>query len=228
MHFCTTLEENARQGVKHCAHLVFEHLTHCLFGLHRSKDFMLVLATNRAEDLDAAILDRCDESIYFPLPDASCRKDLIMLYFNLHFRKFMETNNKQALSLRSQIRNYFTNKKPIIMSVEPDLMTGAQLESTVGVTRGFSGREIGKLMVALQGAMYVSKNGKLDFVTAWKLIETKVREHMAKIEMVGNNHLSRLDADNFSTVDDEADSLDFNKHEDAAQSPKERLDGQFS
>ena len=190
---------------------------------------MLVLATNRAEDLDAAILDRCDESIYFPLPDASCRKDLIMLYFNLHFRKFMETNNKQALSLRSQIRNYFTNKKPLIMSVEPDLMTGAQLESTVGVTRGFSGREIGKLMVALQGAMYVSKNGKLDFVTAWKLIETKVREHMAKIEMVGNNHLSRLDADNFSTFnDEEADSLDFNKHEDAAQSPKERLDGQFS
>lgn len=186
---------------------------------------MLVLATNRAEDLDAAILDRCDESIYFPLPDSSCRKDLIMLYFNLHFRKFMETNNKRALSLRSQISNYLENKKPLIMSVEPDLMTGAQLESTVGVTRGFSGREIGKLMVALQGAMYVSKNGKLDFVTAWRLIETKVREHMAKIEMVGDNHLSRLDADGFSTIDDEeVDSLDFNKHEDDAQSPNEKVD----
>jgi ATPase family AAA domain-containing protein 3A/B len=181
---------------------------------------MLVLATNRAEDLDAAILDRCDESIYFPLPDASCRKDLIMLYFNLHFRKFMETNNKQALSLRSRLTNYFTNRKPLIMSIERDLMTGSQLESTVAVTRGFSGREIGKLMMALQGAMYVSKDGKLDFVTAWKLIETKVREHLAKIDMVGNNLLSRLDA-NLSTIDEEDEDCSFIKHEDKAQSPKE-------
>lgn len=182
---------------------------------------MLVLATNRAEDLDPAILDRCDESIYFPIPDASCRKDLIMLYFNLHFRNFMETNNKQVRSLRSRVTNYFTKKKPMIMSIESDLMTGAQLESTVAVTRGFSGREIGKLMVALQGAMYVSKDGKLDFVTAWKLIETKVREHMAKIDMVGSTPLSRLDASHLSTVDEEdEDSLDV-KHEDIAQSPKE-------
>lgn len=184
---------------------------------------MLVLATNRAEDLDAAILDRCDESIYFPLPNASCRKDLIMLYFNLHFRKFMEANNKQALSLRSQLTNYFTKKKPLIMSVESDLMTGAQLESTVAVTRGFSGREIGKLMVALQGAMYVSKDGKLDFVTAWKLIETKVREHMAKIDMVGSSPLSRLDANHLSTVSEEEEEEDGHgtKHEDIAQSPKD-------
>ena len=148
------------------------------------KDFMLVLATNRAEDLDAAVLDRCDESIFFPLPNAECRKDLILLYFDLHFRKFMEHNNKQAYSLRSQLTNYFMNQKPLIMSIESDLMTGEQLESTVAVTYGFSGREIGKLMVALQGAMYVAKDGRLDFVAAWKLIETKVREHQEKADMV--------------------------------------------
>jgi len=148
------------------------------------KDFMLVLATNRAEDLDAAVLDRCDESIFFPLPNAECRKDLILLYFDLHFRKFMETNNQQALSLKSQITRYFTKQPPLIMSIENDLMTGEQLQSTVNVTYGFSGREIGKLMVALQGAMYVSKDGKLDFVAAWKLIETKVREHQEKMDML--------------------------------------------
>jgi len=148
------------------------------------KDFMLVLATNRAEDLDAAVLDRCDESIFFPLPNAECRKDLILLYFDLHFRKFMETNNQQALSLKSQITRYFTKQQPLIMSIENDLMTGEQLQSTVNVTYGFSGREIGKLMVALQGAMYVSKDGKLDFVAAWKLIETKVREHQEKMNML--------------------------------------------
>lgn len=112
------------------------------------KDFMLVLATNRAEDLDAAVLDRCDESIFFPLPNAECRKDLILLYFDLHFRKFMQSNNKQELSLRSQITQYLTKTKPLLMSIESDLMTGEQLQSTVNVTLGFSGREIGKLMVS--------------------------------------------------------------------------------
>ena len=202
-------------------YLGFEFLTH--LDCYHYQDFMLVLATNRAEDLDAAILDRCDESIYFPLPDASCRKDLIMLYFNRHFQKFMESNNKQALSVKSRVTNYFTNKKPLIMSIESDLMTGAQLESTVTVTRGFSGREIGKLMVALQGAMYVSKDGKLDFVTAWKMIETKVREHMAKIDMVGDNTLSRQYLNNMSIIDEEEEEVVglTRKHEDAAQSPKE-------
>jgi len=144
------------------------------------KDFMLVLATNRAEDLDAAVLDRCDESLFFSLPNAECRKDLILLYFDLHFRQFMEANNRQAYHLKSQLTQYFTNRKPLIMSIESDLMTGEQLESTVGVTYGFSGREIGKLFIALQGAMYISKDGRLDFVAAWKLIETKVREHQEK------------------------------------------------
>lgn len=149
------------------------------------KDFMMVLATNRAEDLDAAVLDRCDESLFFPLPDAECRKDLILLYFDLHFRKFMEINNRREVSLRSRITQYFTKREPLIMSVESDLMTGEQLESTVAVTYGFSGREIGKLFIALQGLMYVSKDGRLDFLAAWKLIETKVRENQEKADMVG-------------------------------------------
>ena len=150
------------------------------------KDFMLVLATNRAEDLDEAVLDRCDESIYFPLPNEECRRDLILLYFDLHFRKFlMEQNHKQALSLRSQLTQYFTNQPPLIMSIESDLMTGEQLETTVAVTLGFSGREIGKLFIALQGAMYVSKNGQLSHQQAWKLIKTKVREHHEKLDLVG-------------------------------------------
>ena len=171
------------------------------------KDFMLVLATNRAEDLDAAVLDRCDESIFFPLPNAECRKDLILLYFDLHFRKFMETNNKQALSLRSQITEYFTGRKPMIMSIEQDLMTGSQLQSTVDVTLGFSGREIGKLMVALQGAMYVSKDGKLDFVGAWKVIQTKVRDHLQKLDMTRANARSNNNQGSLDSPQDATNSM---------------------
>lgn len=37
---------------------------------------MMVLATNRAEDLDSAVLDRMDESLYLGLPDAEKRRSL--------------------------------------------------------------------------------------------------------------------------------------------------------
>jgi ATP-dependent 26S proteasome regulatory subunit len=37
---------------------------------------MMVLATNRAEDLDSAVLDRMDESLYLGLPDAEKRQSL--------------------------------------------------------------------------------------------------------------------------------------------------------
>merc|ERR1719310_1587877 len=46
-----------------------------------SSQFMMVLATNRPHDLDAAVLDRIDESVEFGLPDIKAREDLVKLYF---------------------------------------------------------------------------------------------------------------------------------------------------
>jgi ATPase family AAA domain-containing protein 3A/B len=40
---------------------------------------MMVLATNRAEDLDSAVLDRMDESLYLGLPDAHKRRSLTVI-----------------------------------------------------------------------------------------------------------------------------------------------------
>ena len=150
------------------------------------RDFMMVLATNRAQDLDAAVLDRCDEALHFPLPDESCRERLLRLYYNQNLKGFVRKNNEQVLSLRSRLTRLITKDSPLIMSIDSEIMKGEHLESIVAVTYGFSGREIGKLMIALQGAMYVSKDGRLDFVSAWKVIRTKVREHHDKRDMVGD------------------------------------------
>ena len=50
----------------------------------QSKHFMLVLATNRAADLDAAVLDRVDEAVHFSLPGKDQRLDIASEYFNEH------------------------------------------------------------------------------------------------------------------------------------------------
>ena len=132
------------------------------------RDFMLVLATNRAEDLDSAVLDRCDESIFFPLPNAECRKNLISLYFDLHFRKFMETNNLRASTLKSRIAQYVTSQTPLLLSIDSDLveedkrLKEAVLSSVVKDTEGFSGRAIAKMAIAWQSAVYGTDNRELD------------------------------------------------------------------
>ncbi|KAF4664873.1 ATPase AAA domaincontaining protein, variant 2 [Perkinsus olseni] len=46
-----------------------------------SSQFMLVLATNRPGDLDAAVLDRIDESVEFGLPDTIERHMLCRMYY---------------------------------------------------------------------------------------------------------------------------------------------------
>ena len=46
-----------------------------------TRKFMLVMATNRPQDLDSAVLDRIDDSIAFPLPSHEERVALLDLYF---------------------------------------------------------------------------------------------------------------------------------------------------
>jgi len=50
----------------------------------QSKHFMLVLATNRAADLDAAVLDRIDEAVHFALPKRQERLNIASQYFCEH------------------------------------------------------------------------------------------------------------------------------------------------
>mmetsp|Transcript_24890 Transcript_24890/g.49558 ORF Transcript_24890/g.49558 Transcript_24890/m.49558 type:complete len:948 (+) Transcript_24890:348-3191(+) len=140
-------------------------------------NIMLILTTCNPSDLDEAVLDRCDELLHLPIPDDMCRRQLIVHYFDIHFRKFMDDNNQDDSSLTSRLMRFFTKQKPIIVTVEKELMTGDQLELTTSVTAGFSGREIAKLLIALQSAMYTSRDGCLDFALAWKVIEIKVKEN---------------------------------------------------
>jgi len=52
-----------------------------------TSQFMMVIATNRPGDLDAAVLDRLDESIEFGLPDLDARKGMVKLYFDMYIAK---------------------------------------------------------------------------------------------------------------------------------------------
>ena len=46
----------------------------------QATDSIVIAATNRKHDLDAALLSRCDTIISFNLPDASCRAGILKHY----------------------------------------------------------------------------------------------------------------------------------------------------
>ena len=53
----------------------------------QSRDFAVVLATNRPGDLDAAILDRMDEALEFGLPEVAERQRILALYLEQYIFK---------------------------------------------------------------------------------------------------------------------------------------------
>ena len=46
----------------------------------QSRDFVVVLATNRPGDLDAAVVDRMDEALNFELPGEPERAEILAVY----------------------------------------------------------------------------------------------------------------------------------------------------
>lgn len=157
------------------------------------KNIILVLATSQGDStLDGEVLDICEESIYFPLPDASCRKGLLLSYFDTCVQKFVDRNNT-AFSLKSKLIQLLTRQAPILLSLEKDIMSGKHLEDAVAATRGLSGDDIRELMVAMQRELYDSDNKRLDCVTAWKLIEEKMKYHRDVQTTSGEHTLSYLD-----------------------------------
>jgi ATPase family AAA domain-containing protein 3A/B len=87
-------------------------------------DFMIILATNRAEDLDPAVLDRCDKSLLFPLPDSACRRKLLTDYF-LEYVHPMEEGTRRCEPknrIVATLQNLFLTQDPFQATIEDEVM----------------------------------------------------------------------------------------------------------
>ena len=124
-----------------------------------SRDFMLVLATNRPTDLDRAVADRVDEHIQFDLPGEEERRRLVRLYFD----------------------KYIGDGQP---GLEPAAdIDDAVLGEVAARLEGFSGRAISKLMISAQGAAYGSAEAVLSRAVLEEVVATKVAQRTRQQEM---------------------------------------------
>ena len=148
-----------------------------------SSQFMLILATNRPGDLDAAVLDRMDESIEFGLPDTIEREKLVRMYFDMYGASTMK--DKRKLSKPS----------------EPSKTLDSALSIVAERTAGFSGREISKLFMSLQTHVFSLGLSQATEEVLLAVTEHKVAEHVRSRQM--QKHGYEYDAQKFQVLPEE-------------------------
>lgn len=107
----------------------------------QNSKFMLVLASNTPEQFDYAINDRLDEMVEFTMPGLEERERLLRLYFDKYVLQPAAEGAK-----RFKLEQFDYSKACTKMAQ---------------ICEGMSGREISKLGVAWQAAVYASENGVL-------------------------------------------------------------------
>lgn len=144
-----------------------------------TSSFIIVLATNRPTDLDPAVLDRVDETLFLGLPDLRARQKLVPLYFDRYLN--------QSERRRQSLVQYFFEKTHHLQ-LSDDLLDSPEslYEEVAIVTEGFSGREIEKLLVAVQSVAY-ARAGCLDRNGFDAVLQLKLKEHDRKADLTSNH-----------------------------------------
>jgi len=116
--------------------------------------FMVVLATNVPEALDAAVLDRIDEAVEFPLPQEEERKRILQLYYKKYIKQEVLDGGKAKV-----IKTTFDENDKVF--------------DRLGVaTDGFSGRQLSKFMISVQSTMYSGTVPQLDPILMEQVLQT--------------------------------------------------------
>lgn len=127
-------------------------------------NYCIVLATNRPEDLDEAMVDRIDEALEFPLPGAKEREAII--------RQQMEG---QTEGVR---RAGIFARPPTRVGVDADV--DKAIAAAAQSTKGFSGRQLEKLVSAIRARALSSSSPTINAAMVDEIVAMKVAEAKAR------------------------------------------------
>ncbi|GFE52793.1 AAA family protein [Babesia ovis] len=149
-----------RQG-RSSAHGMSENMRNALsaFLYHtgtESKELSLILATNERDILDKAVLDRMDEQYEFGLPKLEERKRMISMFMKEYV--LTPTTSGTTVEIDEKINDDF-------------------FANVAERTEGFSGRQLSKMCIAIQSAVFGSGAKKLTLELADTVINWHINEH---------------------------------------------------
>jgi ATPase family AAA domain-containing protein 3A/B len=141
----------------------------------QSKDFCVVLATNRPSDLDPAVIDRMDEALEFGLPSEEERKKIIDIYFDKYIKG--ARSSVDSGSAMDKIKGLLLGRKSQADDIRINGITDDLLWKAAKKTDGFSGRELAKFMASVQAAVYGSHEAELTPAIFENVLKLKLTEH---------------------------------------------------
>ena len=156
----------------------------------QSRDFCLVLATNRPSDLDPAVLDRVDEALLFPLPGKDERKQILRIYLDRYISHAADAEGSAQEAGGAAPRPFVMKVRDFLWgkggrdAIKVEGITDADVEAAAGKTEGFSGRELAKLVASAQAAAYGTPDATLRRELFNSVIDAKVEEHKARARFV--------------------------------------------
>ena len=140
----------------------------------QSKDFCVVLATNRPSDLDPAVIDRMDEALEFDLPSKDERKKIIDIYYDKYILK---AGQETESSFSERVKDFFLRRKSSADKIQVNGINDSMLWAAAEKTEGFSGRELAKFMASVQAAVYGSHEPELTPAIFENVLNLKLVEH---------------------------------------------------
>ncbi|KAL3143353.1 hypothetical protein ABBQ38_002187 [Trebouxia sp. C0009 RCD-2024] len=160
----------------------------------QSRDFALVLATNRPGDLDAAVLDRMDESLEFGLPGLNERRNILSQYVDQYIVKAgTAAGGAGAASdtgLWRRFLGFLRGRGSGPDQIKLERLDDTMLLKAAQQTEGFSGRELAKLVASMQAAVYGSAQPVLTLDIWQRVLNMKVREHAQRQEFLSGQHVA--------------------------------------
>lgn len=138
-----------------------------------SRNFMIVALTNRPEDLDSAFLSRCDEQIEIGAPSVEQRKQILDMYI----KKYL-INGTRVLNTNTSLfgKLFGNNVRPKRLIIEPDVFSEEAVDAINAKLNNFVGRDISKLVLAIQSTAYASANAAITKELVDQIVEEKVAQ----------------------------------------------------
>lgn len=147
----------------------------------QSRDFCVVLATNRPADLDPAVIDRMDEALEFDLPGTAERKRILDIYFDKYIMKAGTAEggagSATSTGVMERLSNWLRRRKSAADVITVNGVGEDQLWEAAQATEGFSGRELAKFMASVQAAVYGSHEPVLTKDMFARVLQLKLKEH---------------------------------------------------
>ena len=143
----------------------------------QSRDFCVVLATNRPSDLDPAVIDRMDEALEFDLPGAAERKRILDIYFDKYILKAGSEESSGNEGIFKRLSNILLRRKLVADKISVKNVDDTLLWEIAEATEGFSGRELAKFMASVQATVYGSHEPVLTADMMRTVLDLKLKEH---------------------------------------------------